>query len=211
MGSGFSHHHTGADPYINDFCGEPIPGLGNHAGANLAHAKPTSVNSSHHSAAYGGHYWDVPVSGNQDVVYVDKLSQNPLFSSKDQIIKTNECVGMLQFKKSIGHIVRNPAGEILVPQKQWVGSDLGSDSCAIVGHKHSDSVSVGARDTPENTFFSHSTTKGAYALAGPHYLGFRAKDGTLCVDPASVNPINTKIFVDNGTNGPIIQVTPRRA
>lgn len=193
-------------PHIRDFCGERVK-------LDLAHisAKPTTVSSPNLSAMYKGYFWDTPVSGVKSIVYSDSITGQPIFSSKDQIIKTNECVGMLQFTKPLdpAGVVRNDNGEILVPQKQWVASNPGSDTCALLGSSHdADGLTVGSVNGGIDEFLGSSTGHSLNSVFGPHYLGFQSHDGTLCVDPAAIKASNAHVLVDRQSNGPVVRYDP---
>jgi hypothetical protein len=157
----------------------------------------------HHrpQAKYMNPYWDLPAMGPSlrgvpmfHGVYKDRFTGQPLFSTDDQVLVTNRCVGDLQFLRPldpgalvhVGRVHHGGGVDVWTPQRHWVITKHALDQCSRLGPEGS-IVKVGLHVGGSGPGGPEVKTSPAYAHYGPHYLG-RYVDGMYCIQPSALDP-----------------------
>ena len=144
-------------------------------------------------------YWDYPLRGPSmpELLYSDKIHHVPLFSSKDQMVdSTSKCVGKLLFTRSLHpeelYINKLDRSVVTVPRNGYVITSTGSENLgkeALISAKVP--LKVNFRIGGSGPGGPEMSSKGPlsswdYQKEGPHYVGKVLKNGSLCIEPNSM-------------------------
>jgi len=151
-------------------------------------------------APFFNSYWDYPTKSatRAEVIFSDPVSHDPLFTSKDQLIASEGiCAGKFLFKKPIddSKFMVDSGGAILTKAANdgFVVSHVGDPhgyKCASSGGMIPADFRIGGGG-PGSAEMSAKISGGIfkskiYQQLGPHYLGQKLKDGTMCIEPSAV-------------------------
>ena len=109
-----------------------------------------------------------------NLLYGLKGSKTPLFSSADQNLHTNKCVGNLQFLKPIHPVVLQPhpdgsTVDVLAPQTKWVITHQAKAETCVDPTKNF--LNVDLKVGGGGPASAEMQTSEEYAKAGPQFLG----------------------------------------
>ena len=150
-------------------------------------------------------FWNYPLTNARELVYSDRIQHIPLFSSKDQI-NNSYCAGKLHFTKSLlpHRIAVDPKDQAILTRPYHSGiisasvdSDskpvpLNSDQPLKVGFRIG-----GAGPGGPEMHFNTKNSSLLYQQLGPHYIGRKLNDGSLCIEPSSMDAKDVSIHVVN--------------
>ena len=136
-------------------------------------------------------------TGGANVIFGDRGSHAPIFSSADQILHTDKCVGNLQFlkplKPSAVFTQKNPDGErwdVYAPQYKWVITSKGVPTKSIPSDDSE--IPIGLKVGGNGPGSDDMKTNEDYANFGPHFLGTYEPnigptgEGIYCIKPSAV-------------------------
>jgi hypothetical protein len=144
-------------------------------------------------------YWNYPLRGPSmpPLLYSDKIHHVPLFSSKDQMVdSTSKCAGKLHFIRSLHpeelYVNKLDRSVLTIPRNGYVITSSGADNLgkeAVISTKAPLKVNYtiggsgpgGPEMSSKGPLSSHN-----YQKNGPHYIGKILKNGTMCIEPNSM-------------------------
>jgi hypothetical protein len=192
----------------------PIPPISDPS--NLDYSTSRIILMKQPDAPFSGNYWDYPTRSPADkpeVIYSDPITHQPLFSSKFQEIdSTGKCVGKLFFSKPIGPIIVEKDGSVVsIPS---ASSPVVSHVDDTEGYKCATSngmIPAGFRiggGGPGSAEMSSKISGGLfksklYQQLGPHFLGRKMTDGSICVEPSAVDARSRVVHVISAPDVPI--------
>lgn len=154
-------------------------------------------------------YWNHPLKNTGQFIYSDKILHEPLFSSKDQIVNS-ECVGKLHFNRSLApdKIAVDPTDNALLTRPTHAGivsSSMDKDIKNVVVES-AEPLKVGFRIGGAGPGGPEMSAKGelssrTYQKFGPHMIGTKLRDGSLCIEPSTMQARDVSIHEINDNIG----------
>ncbi len=165
----------------------------------LLHGKP--------DVPFYNDYWDYPLKGRQmpEIIYSEKMSHAPLFSSKHQIVNS-QCSGKLHFSKSLHPekmSVDKTDRSLLLNPRGYAISSVGPAKAKSASVEAGEAIPVNLRiggagpGGPEMSFHGPLSSK-IYQKYGPHFLGKELKDGSYCIEPSALEERANVIYTIKG-------------
>ncbi len=151
--------------------------------------------------------WDLPAvtktlkgTGGSDLLLGVKGSLTPIFSSADQILHTNRCIGNLQFLKPLDHsriiLQRHPDGstiDVIAPQSKWAIIDQPKTTCVDPTR---DFLNVDLHVGGAGPGSQEMARSEQYATVGPQFLGTLEQgigpnqEDVYCIKPSAVRVVD---------------------
>ena len=155
---------------------------------------------------FHGSYWDLPSvtpalngTAKTAVILGDKYNAHPLFSSADQVMLTNKCVGQLQFlrplKKAKLIMTRNPGSNsvnILTPHKSWVMTHQPGNTCnGAAGDNLQVNFQVGGTGAGSKEMgYDHDYMRNGSHFLGTYEPGIGPRgSGIYCIKPGALTTV----------------------
>lgn len=129
--------------------------------------------------------------GGRNVVYLDRITHEPLFSGRDQINQTNECVGKLQFLHNLKNskIFINSQNDLMTSPPRHILSHQPESVCEA-----GTTLKVNYRIGGEGPGGREMAISRQYQLNGPHRVGrLLPSQRIYCVEPSAVEKFDRTV------------------